>query len=119
MARDNRETWKKRIEQWADSGLSAREYAEAIGVNVNTLTHWKWLLGVEVRRRPRVATGPQVPAFVELVVAGQGEAARAAPVPQAAPEFIEVLLAGGLRIRVPSHLDAAALRRVLDAAEGR
>jgi hypothetical protein len=125
MAREKREVWAKRVERLADSGLTAKEFAAEIGVNVNTLSGWRWRLdsGGESRRRARC-----VPAFVEVVAgpgAGGGSAASmAAKQPLTATsadvaEPLELILRGGHRVRVPVHFDAAALRRLVDALEAR
>ena len=44
MGHDPREEWAKRGERWSDSGLTAKEFAAATGLNANTLMHWKWRL---------------------------------------------------------------------------
>jgi len=110
MSRESREVWRKRVERWADSGLSAKEFAGEIGVNANTLAHWKWLLGQKpVATGPRQATAPCT-GFVEVVAP---LVSAEAPSPGAEP--FELVLPGGLVVRVPVHFDAAALRRVVDA----
>lgn len=128
MGHDPREVWAKRVERWSDSGLTAKEFAAETGLNANTLMHWKWRLGAEVRRRQRAAR-PVVAAahFVELTPPAVAETvpAVAAPVAEtsapattaAAGEPLEVVLREGLRIRVPVQFDAGALRRVVAALE--
>jgi hypothetical protein len=39
MAREKREVWAKRVQRWADSRLTAKEFASETGVNENTLAH--------------------------------------------------------------------------------
>ncbi|WP_444547639.1 IS66 family insertion sequence element accessory protein TnpA [Sorangium atrum] len=39
-----REEWRKRVERWRDSGLTAAEFAGELGINPRTLMYWKWLL---------------------------------------------------------------------------
>ena len=36
MAKANREQWRQRVEQWKQSGLTAREYAAQAGLNAGT-----------------------------------------------------------------------------------
>ena len=54
-----RTEWAERVGQWRRSGLTAKEFAHSVGVNVGTLTYWAWRLGRErrvagqVRPRPR------------------------------------------------------------------
>jgi len=106
MARTPRATWEKHIAAWSRSGLTARQFAARIGVNPNTLAHWKWQL----------AAGPQPTgegtSFVELSaavvsLAGGGD------------HRIEVVCHGGRTVRVPSDFDAQTLVRLLEALEGR
>jgi transposase len=110
MDRTSRETWAKRVERWRDSGLTAKEYAAEVGVNVHSLSWWKWRLSSGATRRERssrtrrATTGPLT--FVEMASA-------------VAPESLEVVLASSVRIRVPSTFDASALARLLDVLEHR
>ena len=107
MARESREVWAKRVERWKDSGLTAVEFAAETGINPRTLTHWKWHLGAGARRVERRTTpAPTRPDFVE-VVAPRVAAEMAEP--------LEVILADGLRIRVPVRFDETSLRRVIAA----
>jgi hypothetical protein len=105
MGRDARATWAKRVERWGASGLSAAEFALEIGVNARTLTYWKWKLG---KAEPRLAA-PK-PEFVEVV---------APAFPLTSGDALEVVLVGGVVIRVPARFDAEALRRVVVALEAR
>jgi hypothetical protein len=103
MGRDARATWAKRVERWSASGLSAIEFAAEIGVNARTLTYWKWKLGRTESRRAE---------FVEVVPTSE-------VAPSGAPsEHLEVVLDGGVVIRVPARFDADALRRVVAALGG-
>jgi hypothetical protein len=38
--RVGREEWAKRVERWADSGLTASEFAAELGINPRTLSYW-------------------------------------------------------------------------------
>ncbi len=103
MGRDARATWAKRVERWRASRLSAGQFAAEIGVNARTLTYWKWKLGRPESRRAE---------FVEVTPTS------AAP-PCATPsEQLEVVLGGGVVIRVPERFDADELRRVVAALGG-
>jgi hypothetical protein len=81
--------------------LSANEFAAEIGVNARTLTYWKWKLGRSESRG------------VEFV-----EVSPTAVAADAANEQLEVVLDGGVVIRVPARFDAEALRRVVAALGG-
>jgi len=116
MARETREIWKKRVERWADSGLTAKEFAAEVGVNVHTLTHWKWRLSGELAARPATVAAFETPSFVEVVAPLVGNDP---PASRSAMQPLELVLPGGLVVRVPSSFDPAALRRVVDALGGR
>jgi hypothetical protein len=109
MGRDARATWVKRVERWGASGLTAAEFALEVGVNARTLTYWKWKLGRPEARR----TAPR-PEFVEVVATSPSRSTGDAPV-----DALEVVLVGGVVIRVPARFDAEALRRVVSALEAR
>lgn len=121
MPRASRTEWEKRVQRWKDSGLSAKEYAAETGLNATTLANWHWKLSqpaaaatvdvVEPASKGRMA---QVPAqalsparFVEL-------RAPASDV-EAAP--LEIVMNGGVRVRVPAGFDEATLIRLVRAVE--
>ena len=116
MARESREVWAKRIERWGETGLTAEEFADEVGVNVHTLRHWKWLLG---NRPPVRRSLCPAPPFVEVVGPFVADPGDRAPDADRKLEAIELVLPSGVRIRVPSQFDASALRRMVDALEGR
>jgi hypothetical protein len=100
----------KRVERWRDSGLSAKQYAAEIGVDVSRLRHWGWRLG----KRKTIADPPVPPAtaisdlqFVEVPPAASASVSEAEP--------IEIVAASGLRVRVPRRFDIDALRLILQA----
>ena len=109
MGRDARATWAKRVERWGASGLSAAEFALEIGVNPRTLTYWKWKLG-----RPEQRSAAPRPEFVEVVPTASALRSGGASL-----DALEVVLVGGVVIRVPARFDADALRRVVVALEAR
>jgi transposase len=116
MARESREVWTKRVERWRESGLRAGEFAAELGINAATLAQWKYRLAAEARaevRRP--TTQPDALAFVE-VNATKEPVVLARP---AAESTFEVLLPGGISVRVPSGFDASALRRLVDVMTAR
>lgn len=118
MGRASRETWQKRVERWGASGLTAGEFASEIGVNARTLTYWKWKLASRLGADGRPGRRGQreiSPTFVEVMAA----AASAVSSDGAASEALEVVLEGGIRVRVPARFDAEALRRVVAALGAR
>jgi hypothetical protein len=113
MARESREVWRKRVERWRASGLTAREFAAEIGVNGNTLQHWGWLLQQEEpRSRPAARRAAEDGSgFVEVV------AAEAPRPPTVAQDAIEVVIRDRIRVRISGGFDADVLRRVVAALE--
>jgi len=102
--------WEKRVQEWQESGLSAAEYALKIGANVNTLQNWHYKLQSRSTRSERTAAAEA--GAVEFV-----EVATAAASVEYEP--IEVVLAGGARLRVPSRFDEKALRKLVALLERR
>jgi transposase len=110
MAETGRARWTERVEQWKQSGLTAREYAAQAGLNAGTLCYWKWRLSRDARMKqtspsPRKRRG-RPPKFVELT-----------PV-SVVDERIEIELSNGHRLRVPARLDAQALSRLIEVVGG-
>lgn len=106
MARTPRIAWQKHIAAWSASGLTARQFAARIGVNPNTLAHWKWRLAAEAEAPTDGASFIEISAAVVSAAGG-------------ADDRLEVVCRGGRAVRVPRDFDAATLVRVLDALEGR
>jgi hypothetical protein len=107
MTRKTRDEWAKVEREWSRSGQTGAEFAAEIGVKEATLRHWKWRLdhGVPSRRRRRSESAFVRVAPIEVPLVG------------AEAESIEVVLLGGVRIRVPAEFEGATLRRVLDILE--
>ena len=121
MARDVRAIWAKRVERWIDSGLTAHEFATEVGVNANTLSHWKWRLSKEARSGSR-AKKPQKRQPAREVTTGETTHVDfievAAPLLQAESRF-ELELQGGRRLFVPPHFDPDALVKLIDILDAR
>lgn len=98
-----RETWAKRVERWKKSGLPAAEFARRNKLSEASLKWWKWRLG----SRGKAKSAQVSPlTFVEMTAALRREP-------------LELVLDGGVHIRVPAEFDAAALARLLDVLERR
>jgi hypothetical protein len=110
MAREKREVWADRVRRWSESGLTAKEFATELGVNVHSLNHWKWRLTSEARDSGERAPSAR-PGFVEVVTPRVRE--------ERAPELFEVQLPRGVVVRVPQRFDGSALQRLLAALEVR
>lgn len=103
-----RAKWAKRVALWAESGLTAREYAAQIGVNQQTLANWKYKLAGEKRaEQGEGSTSPTRLDFLEVATV----AANSVP--------IELVLPEGEVIRVPVGFEAETLTQLLDVLETR
>lgn len=111
--RTARAEWAKRVERWADSGLTAKEFAAELGINPRSLVFWKWQLKRDARvmttggdarpkRAPRRAKVP----MIELR-------------PSISETRIELELSGGRLLKIPATFDVESLRRLLAVLETR
>jgi transposase len=107
--------WQQRVQRWADSGLTAKEFAAETGVNVHTLTHWKWRLSAAQGRGAATADRQPSPGFVEIAAPPVPSGARTTT-SNARPQF-ELILPSGVEVRVPVDFDAVALHRLVTALE--
>jgi len=60
--RTSREEWRKRVERWKDSGLTAEQYASELAINAKTLRFWKYKLAKPVPLAQRAKRRPPVEA---------------------------------------------------------
>lgn len=108
-ARTSSDEWRKRVERWRESGLTAEQFAVEVGINAGTLRFWQYKLrklarGESKSRTPKSASATAAP-FVEVRAASPINAG------------FELELAGGRRLRVPTSFDADALQRLLGVLE--
>jgi|SRR5579862_550986 len=96
--------WAEQVRQWRRSGLTAREFAQRVGIKAGTLSHWAWRLGrpsgAATRARP-TRDGGRGPRLVELVAGA------------IADHRFELDLGDGRRLRIPAQFDAASLAELL------
>jgi hypothetical protein len=129
MARDGREAWARRVEEWKRSGLTAKQFADQRGIKPATLKWWTWKLGREAapkqskRTRAKARTLTRRPARRGKALSQRRARATdealspitfvemSAPLRAAGFEPFEVLLPAGVRIRVPVDFDAVACCR--------
>jgi hypothetical protein len=113
------------VARWQRSGLTARAFAEQTGLNAHTLTFWKWRLGREGQQAgpalvaAKAAREARPAAFVEVVTrpGPVGDARR-----EMAADCFEVILADGLRVRVPrsaNRAEVAVVAALVTALEAR
>lgn len=112
-ASNRREVWSKRVQRWKESGLTAKEFAAELGINHLTLRYWKYRLS-----KPQAP--PSVPRFVEIpqVHIESAPQPERAPV-VAGPGAIEVVLPGGICLRVLPGFDSECLRKIVEVLESR
>lgn len=108
--RTSRDEWRKRVDRWKDSGLTAKEFAAETGINAGTLQFWRYKLTrgtpASARRRVRRAAASIVSSIVEV-----------RPPPAAEESRFEIELGNGRRVRVPAVFDATALRWLLSVLD--
>jgi hypothetical protein len=122
VARADRDEWAKRVQRWQESGLTAREFAEEVGLKPASLSFWKWRLKkdqalvVKPARRAQLLPPKAAKAvrFVELTARARGAVTFA----RGNEARIE-LVVGEYIIRIPSGFDDATLRRLLAALRER
>jgi putative transposase len=103
--------WRELIEQQQRSGLSIAAFCAEHDVAVSTFFAWRRKL--EIRGAPGAPGISGVPAFVELTPSIEPAAARGSV--ELLPAPIELLLPGGLTVRVRENFDAATLRQIVEA----
>ena len=116
MSRADRDEWAKRVQRWMDSGLTAREFANEVGLKPASLSFWKWRLKKDEAHAAKPAKRSQLvqrksapPArFVELTAPNRGPVASVV----ATSACVE-LVTGAWTVRVPNGVDDVTLRRVL------
>lgn len=104
--------------------LTPTEVARKHGIGTGQLYTWRQqLLGLQgaVPNRPMPRFAAVELASLPLPApAPRSPEPPALPLPPSKPEgLIEILLPGGVSLRVDAHVDGRALRRVLSALEGR
>ena len=107
---------RRLVRQWERSGLTAAEFAEAVGVSIRTISRWR-----------REAASPQRPpgprsAFVELVAAPAVPSAihGFAAAPSAAGAHatpISLRLGEAFELRLQPGFDADSLRRAVEVLQ--
>jgi transposase-like protein len=108
-ARVDRDEWRRRVERWKDSGLTAKEFAAEVGINAGTLQFWRYKL----KRDGRPARRPKTPSDAILSSLVEVRASAGAIVDQR----FEIELGNGRRVRVAAGFEPEALRTLLTVLE--
>jgi hypothetical protein len=99
---DRRSAMLDLARRWRDSGAKARVFAQEHGITAWTLYYWRKRLAREERPARRRRSTPRVRLAPVRLVASDGHG-----------NDLEVILAGGDRIRVPAGISAETLRCVI------
>jgi hypothetical protein len=102
----NREQWRKRVQRWKDSGLTAREFADETGLNFYTLRSWSSRLRCEERAKGSTKEAAPKSEFIEVTDKLSGATS-------SAHESELQLVVSDLVVRVPAGFDEQTLRQVL------
>lgn len=123
--RSSREQWRRRVEQWRNSGKAARDFAEEAGFNLGTFKHWIYAIGKESRGRAtqskRSVGGSSVRRNRPTVVARRvspNSLFELQPAIVTSESRFEVELGRGRRLRVPSQFDPQVLKQLISVLEG-
>ena len=75
MARErvDQEEWRRRVERWKDSGLTAKEFAAETGINAGTLQFWQYKLKRGAHPAPRSRRTPTSDAILSSLVEVRGK----------------------------------------------
>ena len=103
--------WRRIVDDWRRSGLSARQYAQGRGISAQTLYFWSSRLGKQ-HSESAIATTPP-PKFLPVALVETAPAAT-----REDSSALEVVLPGGEVIRVSPGADMHHLGRVVAALRG-
>lgn len=117
--------WRRVISGQQRSGQGVRAYCEAHGLAESAFYYWKRELGRRDGRVPERRAAAPGKGRTAVRARQRGRSVRPSLVPVTigralqSATAIEVLLAGGVSVRVAAGCDEALLRMVLSALEGR
>jgi transposase len=128
MERASATEWAKRVERWNDSGLTAKEFEAQSGFKASMLSYWRWKLRALDRagRDPsgqaaKPASGTRSVSGGATRVASVAESMQFVELPAAviasSTPWLELVLDGSARVRVPVGFDEVTLTRLLRAVE--
>jgi transposase-like protein len=110
-ARVDRDEWRRRVERWKDSGLTAKEFAAETGINAGTLQFWRYKLKQggrpTARRRIKASADAILSSLVEVRATASG----------IVDQRFEIELGNGRRVRVAAGFEPAALKALLAVLE--
>jgi hypothetical protein len=101
------EQWRKVIDDFLASGLSAPAFAKQVGVYPQRLSYWKCRFEREKRYHPA-----PIPTFLPVAVQTQGSEVVASPRNGATGQF-ELCVRGHYTLTIPSNFEQASFTRLL------
>ncbi len=112
------------VSESLEAGATPADVARRHGIGTGQLYTWRrQMMGVQsavsTKSGPRFAPVELSPAPIQPDRAPISAALDASPAPACADGLIEIMLPGGVSLRVDAHVDGRALRRVLGVLEGR
>jgi hypothetical protein len=105
------EAWSKRVAEWRASGLTAKEYCAKHDLRLSVLRYWTY------RLRAAQASDAEAVKLVPVTVKPE-DASPPAPATERLKPVLTVEL-GAARIVVPTGVDRATLKVVLDVLDER
>jgi transposase len=121
-SKEVRAQWAERVDGWRRSGLTAKQYAESIGVKTGTLSYWAYR-GLADGNRERRRTADRTRYRESQLAQGQTALAGASLVEIVASpahdERFELTLRDGRRLQIPAGFEVSSLERLLSVLEVR
>ena len=111
--RTGRDEWRKRIERWRESGLSAEAFAAELGSKPATLKFWKYRIDQETRG----AAGSRGKSARKTVLKPSSLVEVRSTVSSTSSFVLE--LTASRRLQIPAAFDEHALERLLTVLERR
>ena len=108
--RASRDEWRKGVDRWKDSGLTAKEFASETGINAGTLQFWRYKL----RKRGARGTRQRAVGAANSIVSSIVEVR---PAIAAEDRRFEIELGNGRQLRVPAIYESSALKGLLAILE--
>jgi hypothetical protein len=113
--------WQRLLTEWERSGLSQAEFCRRRGIQAGTLAWWKRRFratgGAAGGRRERRAGRAVRSGFVEVALPGGSASATAWRAASSVPssDRYELMLPGGVGLRLPDDFDAERVARLVQA----
>lgn len=113
--------WRQLLAEWAGSGLSQAEFCRRRGLKAVSLAWWKHRLrGMDDAgsgRQGRRAHGTGRAGFVEVALPRGSASVPALRAPSLVPpsDRYELILPGGVRLRLPDDFDPARVAQLVQA----